>query len=74
MDVKMRKKLSDQRKLSREEFEMISNLARYPRMVYSDFMLEKLKGFSAVSDQCSADYSKVLVDLFSEDDYALKSK
>ena len=56
--------------------EKVSKLSEYPNFIYSKVMedLLALGTFNDLSDQCSQHVRRVIVDLASSEEYALKSK
>ena len=64
------------RKIHADEYELLSIMMHHPEFVYSSFMENQLKSNESetLSRKCNTDVLRLIVDLGSQEDYAIRSK
>ena len=64
------------RKIHTEEYELLSLMMHHPEFVYSSFMENQLKSNASetLSQKCNTNLLRLIVDLASQEDYAIRSK
>ena len=63
-------------KIHTEEYELLSVMMHHPEFIYSSFMENQLKANASetLSQKCNTDVLRLIVDLASQEDYAIRSK